>query len=36
MAVVPGAPFGAYEIVALIRQGGVGEVWRATDTRLKR
>jgi serine/threonine-protein kinase len=28
--------FGAYDVIALIGQGGMGEVWKATDTRLKR
>jgi serine/threonine-protein kinase len=32
----PGTRLGAYDIVAKIGQGGMGEVWRATDTRLKR
>ena len=31
-----GARLGAYEILALIGAGGMGEVYRATDTNLKR
>lgn len=32
----PGASLGPYEIVAFIGAGGMGEVWRARDTRLER
>jgi serine/threonine protein kinase len=32
----PGTRLGAYEIVALIGAGGMGEVYRARDTRLDR
>src|SRR5262245_11929021 len=36
MPLMPGARLGAYEIVALVGAGGMGEVYRATDTNLKR
>ena len=36
MAVIAGAKFGSYEILALIGAGGMGEVYRARDTKLKR
>src|SRR6516165_6788618 len=32
----PGTKLGSYEIVALIGAGGMGEVYRARDTKLKR
>jgi serine/threonine protein kinase/Tol biopolymer transport system component len=36
MALAPGSRLGAYKILALIGQGGMGEVYRARDTRLER
>jgi serine/threonine protein kinase len=36
MPVSPGDKFGPYEITARIGEGGMGEVWKAHDSRLKR
>ena len=36
MRLAPGSRFGPYEVVAQIGAGGMGEVWKARDTRLDR
>src|SRR5262245_58022997 len=36
MALAPGTRLGAYEIVGLVGAGGMGEVYRARDSRLER
>src|SRR5258707_1097451 len=36
MALAPGSKLGAFEIVAPLGAGGMGEVYRARDTRLER
>jgi eukaryotic-like serine/threonine-protein kinase len=36
MPLSSGTRLGPYEVVALIGEGGMGQVYRATDTRLNR
>ena len=36
MTLSPGSRIGPYEVTAKLGEGGMGEVWRATDTKLKR
>ena len=36
MSLSPGSRLGHYEVTALIGQGGMGEVYRARDTKLDR
>ena len=36
MALAPGTRIGHYEVSALIGEGGMGQVWQATDTQLNR
>ncbi len=36
MSLSSGACLGHYEVTALIGEGGMGQVWQATDTQLNR
>ena len=36
MALSPGTRLGHYNVTALIGEGGMGQVWQATDTKLDR
>ncbi len=36
MSLSPGTRLGHYDVTALLGEGGVGQVWQATDTQLDR
>ncbi len=36
MSLSPGTSLGHYDVTALIGEGGMGQVWQATDTQLNR
>ena len=36
MSLSPGTRLGHYDVTALIGEGGMGQVWQATDTQLDR
>ena len=36
MPLAPGTRLGHYDVTALLREGGMGQVWQATDTQLNR
>lgn len=36
MPLIPGSRFGAYEVVSLLGEGGMEQVYRARDARLQR
>ncbi len=36
MALSPGTSLGPYQVTALIAEGGMGQVYQATDTKLNR
>ena len=36
MTLSAGTSIGHYDVTALLGEGGIGQVWQATDTQLKR
>ena len=36
MSLTPGSQIGHYDVTSLIGEGGMGQVWQATDTQLNR